>query len=91
MVGSEGNCLSSSISGFLTRETKTRDSGPMYEPEETMKIFRDGVGQHSRSDACEWGEWCQRGTNKLGQPCGTPVLSASQACGVSVEETNTPS
>lgn len=38
--GSEGNCLSSSISGFLTRETITGDNRPKYGPKETMKTFK---------------------------------------------------
>lgn len=59
MNRSEGNRLSSSISGFVTRETKTGDSEPKCEPEETMKVFGDAAEQKerradSRSDVCEW-------------------------------------
>lgn len=47
---SKGNSLSSSISGFLTKDTKPADSGPKSEPEETMKIFRHEANRRSRAD-----------------------------------------
>lgn len=43
-----GNCLSSSISGVLTRETKRGDGGPMCEPAGTMRIFRDEAEMKQR-------------------------------------------
>ena len=70
---SKGNSLSSSISGFHTKDTKPADSGPKSEPEETMKIFRHGANGRSITDRMfrGQGQQCQAGTNKPDQPCGT--------------------